>query len=1007
MNNLLYPIYGGQIIAKSSNNILLDSKQNELILYTVNSNLRMLFGITSNYPTMIMDADSMIIPHISLSNIYNKDNQPIYINNNLISTCNITQNIQANTINTQRLITKFLDTQGELSLKDELNILSNNIKINNNLILTSNSLFTSNIYTNNNILNINDIVKIIIVNDSNLTLEYNNSNVFTYNSNITEFFSKYILTNQFIAQHANIPNIQTSNINNNLIFTQSNTNIKTPLTTLSNIHAIDMTLQNITQSTSIKTDTITTQTIYTSNTNTSNINNTIHINSNNVEITKPLDILNINSLANINNDTIIINSNDIALNTKINIYDSLYTQSNITVNNNLTVNNKLTVDKAAISNINDKVYFDNSNVTFSNIGVVFQKINNNSIVFESNSIIFNEDVNFRAQLDLENINSSNIITTNLNVENFTSTKTLTSNINDTIIFDNSNTIQIQTPVQLASNLTVPYIETSNINNAIFITGNDVKFASDLTLRFSTMETSNINNVIFFSIDNSNVDVQTNMHFGECNTLTGNKFTISNLHTEKINENVYIYPEYITTSIPIVTTRYVYAQDLYTSNINDNAYFGHCNIEFKVPITAAQFNVQSISSETQIVKNLQGVTSINSNSIIITDSNTNFNNLVFNITYSNDTLFSVNSNGVSASFFRASNIYVPDELTITNLYSIDGFGIKVKDSNIGNWTEKGLEVISVKTSNIDFDNSLNFNINGSNIGTIDSSGMHISMLVDEVKFNTPDLYVNNLKSSNMVQGGMFVIDKVMTSTEAQGGYDSVSQGSNKSIAAWLSPLENLNIINNFTMGAQTINTQYPVYIENENPDNISAYVKGSIVALSTETFSDRRIKKDISTINSQEAYQKVMDIDVSKYTYIENGETRPGFIAQQLENVCPESVKTIKEYIPNIMITSPVRIIDKNIISLTISDHTSKLVSGTKIKMKLNNGKIIYGKIEYYMARKTYDDVIVTCYNHGLSENENIIVIGTMVDDFKIVDYNVIVSYLVSSLQYLSSMILHN
>lgn len=67
-----------------------------------------------------------------------------------------------------------------------------------------------------------------------------------------------------------------------------------------------------------------------------------------------------------------------------------------------------------------------------------------------------------------------------------------------------------------------------------------------------------------------------------------------------------------------------------------------------------------------------------------------------------------------------------------------------------------------------------------------------------------------------------------------------------------------------------------------------HVDGDVIAFSTTTSSDERLKENISTID--DALTKVKQLDGVEFTWKRDGELSAGVIAQQVEQVLPQSVK---------------------------------------------------------------------------------------------------------------------
>jgi hypothetical protein len=91
-------------------------------------------------------------------------------------------------------------------------------------------------------------------------------------------------------------------------------------------------------------------------------------------------------------------------------------------------------------------------------------------------------------------------------------------------------------------------------------------------------------------------------------------------------------------------------------------------------------------------------------------------------------------------------------------------------------------------------------------------------------------------------------------------------------------------------------------------------------------SDRRIKKEIEDVNDDECLVKLRQLEPKTYKYqnvAEKGDKRVyGFIAQEVETIVPEAVKTTRNMIPNILELCEA---ESNVITFT-SFNTSNLVS---------------------------------------------------------------------------------
>ena len=90
-----------------------------------------------------------------------------------------------------------------------------------------------------------------------------------------------------------------------------------------------------------------------------------------------------------------------------------------------------------------------------------------------------------------------------------------------------------------------------------------------------------------------------------------------------------------------------------------------------------------------------------------------------------------------------------------------------------------------------------------------------------------------------------------------------------------------------------------------PQNNDYSIKASHRIMATEfnAVSDKRIKTNIRVTNSTSDLQKIVNLKVSEYNYIDNigkGNTlHKGFIAQEVEQFIQEAVNTHSDFIPDV------------------------------------------------------------------------------------------------------------
>ena len=91
-----------------------------------------------------------------------------------------------------------------------------------------------------------------------------------------------------------------------------------------------------------------------------------------------------------------------------------------------------------------------------------------------------------------------------------------------------------------------------------------------------------------------------------------------------------------------------------------------------------------------------------------------------------------------------------------------------------------------------------------------------------------------------------------------------------------------------------NAQLDVYINGNNEFRFEAdgdfHADGDVIAYSTTTASDENLKKDITTVT--DAVAKVEALKGVTFTWKKNDNTSAGVIAQDVEKVLPQVVKTV-------------------------------------------------------------------------------------------------------------------
>lgn len=197
-----------------------------------------------------------------------------------------------------------------------------------------------------------------------------------------------------------------------------------------------------------------------------------------------------------------------------------------------------------------------------------------------------------------------------------------------------------------------------------------------------------------------------------------------------------------------------------------------------------------------------------------------------------------------------------------------------------------------------------------------------------------------------------------------------------------------------------NTQDDIYYAVDVSKNISAHTNGWMrSSLGYILDSDRRIKKDIEEVPDNYALFQVNNIETKYYNYIDPLRKKQhktvGFIAQEVNEVLPNAVFKIKDFIPDEMreVTDISWCEDNEIKKLTINDlvfsdnHTGKckFIVKDNDKSKIIIKDVLNDKQSFNME-KQYDKIFL---------------VGKEVDDFHSLDKNQIFALHHSAIQELS------
>jgi hypothetical protein len=185
--------------------------------------------------------------------------------------------------------------------------------------------------------------------------------------------------------------------------------------------------------------------------------------------------------------------------------------------------------------------------------------------------------------------------------------------------------------------------------------------------------------------------------------------------------------------------------------------------------------------------------------------------------------------------------------------------------------------------------------------------------------------------------------------------------------------------------------------NSYSQNISLRASENIIAQKFQTYSDRRIKKNIIEIRDDEALIKLRKLKPCKYNYIDtvaggNGDVY-GFIAQEVGSILPDAIGTHTGYIPNIY--DLVNVSESN--KITFNNYkTSNLEANSVIQVVTTDNKR-----EQILVSEVIDEDNIRVeedLSPWISDTGKLFVYGQEVDDFTHLDKNTIWTVATAALQ---------
>ena len=199
--------------------------------------------------------------------------------------------------------------------------------------------------------------------------------------------------------------------------------------------------------------------------------------------------------------------------------------------------------------------------------------------------------------------------------------------------------------------------------------------------------------------------------------------------------------------------------------------------------------------------------------------------------------------------------------------------------------------------------------------------------------------------------------------------------------------------------------YPVDVQS-TMSNVSINCVGKLIASEFSIFSDRRIKTNVQTVDAAACSAIIEGLRVCEYEYIDTRDKgvgrKTGFIAQEVEAVAPECVSTGSEFVPNV--NAALQVLswtDDGAIALAATDEAATAAlstPGLEVRCRGMSGRKIMAKVAEGGATEGGQLRLQADTHVPEDDRSHLFVVGTRVDDFKMLNQERINAIAVAALQ---------
>jgi hypothetical protein len=184
-------------------------------------------------------------------------------------------------------------------------------------------------------------------------------------------------------------------------------------------------------------------------------------------------------------------------------------------------------------------------------------------------------------------------------------------------------------------------------------------------------------------------------------------------------------------------------------------------------------------------------------------------------------------------------------------------------------------------------------------------------------------------------------------------------------------------------------------------SVSAFFAGRIIVSGeVNVVSDERTKQNIKYTDADTIISKVNQLKPCTFSYIDiiekGNSSKYGFIAQEVEDLFPTCVSKIHDHIPDIFTLATVQYISEDMYMITIPKIGLDLKEKDNLKIAFGDKKENFNIVTVLenQVNSSTEITIITTEKLG----DQVFIIGRMVDDFRVLNYEQLTTVAISAIQ---------